>query len=63
MIEVKWQWMDNHFGPMGWFSDKDKRKHERSNTSDFCNGEWRKVSKEEVDSANSWLSRLYHEQS
>jgi hypothetical protein len=57
----KWQWIDDHFGPMGWFSDQEKSKHE--GTGEFINGHWRALSKEEVESFARDIGRLAYEQS
>lgn len=59
--QTKWQWMDNHHGPMGWFSDEDKKEYE--GTVEFRNGTWRRLSAEEVATNNRALARLYYEQS
>lgn len=56
-----WQWIDNHHGPMGWFSHRDKRQHEGQPA--FTNGTWRAVSAEEVARNRATDSRLYYEQS
>lgn len=56
MLASKWQWMDNHFGPMGWFNDADKQQHE--GTPGFLNGHWRPIASE-----NRALAQLAYEQS
>jgi uncharacterized protein YbdZ (MbtH family) len=61
MPESKWQWIDNTFGPMGWFTDAEKAEHDGK--PDFINGHWRQVPPEEVADQNAWLGRLTHEQS
>lgn len=55
-----WQWMDNRFGPMGWFTDEGKREHKGG--EDFQDGTWREIPEEEVAAANRDLTRLYREQ-
>ena len=57
----KWQWMDNHFGPMGWFSDRQKVEHE--GTAEFLDGYWRLLSESEVAFMSASVSRLAYEQS
>jgi len=59
----KWQWMDNHFGAMGWFSDKEKRKHEREGKPEFSNGHFREIPPEEVAAMDASIARLAYEQS
>lgn len=62
MIEnCKWQWMDNRCGPMGWFSDAEKKKHE--GTEEFTNGHWRKLGQQEITSMVRSIGRLAYEQS
>jgi hypothetical protein len=56
----KWQWISNHFGPMGWFTQEEKAQHE--GTPDFTEGHWRLVSAEEVASMNRYIGRLAYEQ-
>lgn len=61
MSEATWQWVDNHFGPMGWFTDADKTKYE--GTEEFSNGKWVPVTPEELAEFNQWLGRMLYEQS
>jgi len=55
-----WQWMDNAFGPMGWFNDDERR--ELTGHQEFQNGHWREVSEEELKINRAWLTRLYCKQ-
>jgi len=57
----KWQWMDDHFGPMGWFTDEEKAQHE--GTPEFSNGHWRLIPEAEVASMDAAIGRLAYEQS
>jgi hypothetical protein len=61
IADCKWQWMDATYGPMGWFTDEEKRQHE--NTPEFANGEWRVIPAEEVASMNRCIAQLAYEQS
>ncbi len=61
MLASKWQWMDNSFGPMGWFTDAEKTQHE--GTEGFRNGHWRPVSPEELANENRALGALAYQQS
>lgn len=56
----KWQWMDNHFGPMGWFSDEEKAEHEGK--PEFQNGHWRPIPEEERASMARAIGALAYEQ-
>jgi hypothetical protein len=56
-----WQWIDADFGPMGTFTDKEKRKHERA--GGFGDGTWREVPAEEYAEFLRWCKRLWYEQS
>lgn len=58
--EHRWQWMDDHYGPMGWFTDAEKDKHE--GTEEFAQGHFRPLTPEERDSMNRWHARLASEQ-
>ena len=60
-LESKWQWMDNHFGPMGWFNDAEKTRHE--GTAEFLDGHWRPISPEELASMNRYIGQLAYDQS
>jgi hypothetical protein len=57
--ECKWQWVSNHFGPMGWFTDEQKAEHE----SKFTDGWWRPLSVEEVARMSAAIGGLAYEQS
>lgn len=57
----KWQWVDDHFGPMGWFSSVDKKRFE--NTKEVSAGHWRPLDPEEVASMRATIGRLAYEQS
>lgn len=61
MLNSKWQWIDDHFGPMGWFTDEAKTQLE--GTKEFQHGHWRPISAEELAQANADLGRLAYEQS
>lgn len=54
-----WQWIDDNYGPMGWFSDEDKDEVE----AELDNGHFRLVPQEEVDDFNKWLGHLSYTQS
>jgi hypothetical protein len=58
---MTWQWVDKTRGPMGWFSDEEKRGHE--GTAEFQDGEWHEVSEAEVTEQRRWLARLSYDQS
>lgn len=53
--ENKWQWIDANFGPMGWFSNAEKRKFAK--TPFFKNGQWRFVPPDEVVRENAAIAR------
>jgi hypothetical protein len=59
-MNSQWQWMDDRFGPMGWFSDADKKQLE--NTEEFASGHWRRLATSEVASMNAYVGRLAYEQ-
>jgi hypothetical protein len=59
--EQRWQWMDNRFGGMGWFTAAEKEQHE--GTSKFKDGWWRPVPADGVDEFNRYVGRLAYEQS
>lgn len=61
MTESKWQWIDNTFGPMGWFSDAEKLA--QADNPEFLNGVWRLISPEEVEQTERAIGRLAYEQS
>lgn len=61
VAETRWQWMDNHFGAMGWFDDAAKRLYE--NQPGFTDGHWRLVPAEEVAEFYRVIARLAYEQS
>lgn len=48
--DSRWQWMDDSYGPMGWFSDAEKAEHE--GTEEFSGGHWRPISQQERESQN-----------
>ena len=61
-----WQWMDDHFGPMGWFNDTDKRLYEKAaadGQGGFTKGHWRQIPAEEVAKMNGYIGQLAYEQS
>jgi hypothetical protein len=60
MADSKWQWIDNAFGPMGWFSAEEKARHE--GTKEFSNGHWRSIPEEERASMERSIGRLAYEQ-
>jgi hypothetical protein len=53
--------MDARFGPMGWFSDADKKRFE--NTGEFSAGHWRRLATSEIASMRAYVGRLAYEQS
>ncbi len=57
----QWQWVDNAFGPMGWFTDAQKNKHQGE--ADFSNGHWRRLDTGEVFEFKASIKRLAYEQS
>ena len=59
-MQSKWQWIDNAFGPMGWFTNRAKARLE--GTEGFTNGHWRPIGPEELAAANADIKRLFHEQ-
>jgi hypothetical protein len=56
-----WQWIDATCGPMGYFSDWEKREHEGA--EEFTEGTWREVDAEEYASFHRWCKRQWYEQS
>ena len=60
-MNSQWQWMDDHSGPMGWFSDADKKRLE--NTKEFSSGHWRQLGPDEITSMKALVGRLAYEQS
>ncbi len=61
MTAARWQWISDHFGPMGWFTKTQKTKYE--NTSEFKEGHWVPVTNDEQVSFYSWVGRLAYQQS
>jgi hypothetical protein len=61
MDKCKWQWISDHYGPMGCFSDEEKSQHE--GTDEFTNGHWQALSEKEVNSMVRYIGRLAYEQS
>ncbi len=59
-MNSQWQWMDARFGPMGWFSDADKKRFE--NTGEFSAGHWRRLAQNEIASMKAYVGRLAYEQ-
>ena len=59
--DSKWQWMDNAYGPMGWFSDVQKAEYE--GTAEFTNGHWRAIDPKEVAAFHADVKQLAYEQS
>lgn len=55
----KWQWIDDRFGPMGWFGDAYKARVE----NEFDGGHWRLIEAEEVERMARIIGQLAHEQS
>lgn len=49
--DIRWQWVSDHHGPMGWFTDADKDRFE--GTPEFSDGHWREVGPEERDQASA----------
>lgn len=60
-MDSEWQWVDNQFGPMGWFTDADKKRF--TNTKEFSTGHWRRLSTKEVAEMKAYVGRLAYEQS
>lgn len=56
-----WQWVCNTYGPLGWFTDEQRREYEE--TEEFKDGHWREVPKEEMAEHLRWYARMYYEQS
>lgn len=61
MNERKWQWVDDHFGPMGTFTDQEKRRLERN--KEFQDGTWRELSAQEMTEFKQYRKWLWYEQS
>ena len=59
--DSRWQWMDDHYGPMGWFTDAEKQENEGS--EEFSGGHWRPLPKQERDAMNAWYRQAAYEQS
>ena len=60
-MNSKWEWVDDRYGAMGWFSDADKRRFE--NTKEFSAGKWRRLDPKEVAEFRAYIGRLAYEQS
>lgn len=56
MTAKYWEWIDDHFGPMGWFTDSEKE------VANFTGGFWRPVAKKEQESMRLWLTQFTYEQ-
>lgn len=56
----KWQWIDDNYGPMGWFSDAAKRRCEGA--PGFENGHFRALSATETESMGAYVGALAYEQ-
>lgn len=61
MLESKWQWVSNHVGPMGWFTDGEKKLWERS--PKFTDGYWRPIADDERERMNRAIGQMAYEQS
>jgi len=62
-MRAMWQWMDRHFGPMGWFSDAEKRRLQRQKEFAPSKGCWRRIAPREVAAMDANLRALAYEQS
>lgn len=56
-----WQWMDDNYGGMGWFTDEQKQQYE--NNREFSKGYWRPIPVAEVEAMNRSIGQLAYEQS
>jgi len=63
MLKSKWQWIDNQYGPMGWFTDEERCACERSFAGAFANGHWRAITAEELAGMNAAMVASAYEQS
>jgi hypothetical protein len=61
MTQLKWQWMSNSYGGMGWFSEEEKNEHEGK--PEFKDGYWRSIPQEEQESFYRSVGQLAYEQS
>ena len=60
MPDTRWQWISEHFGPMGWFTPQQKAQHER--TRELRDGHWRLVPPDEVAAFYRYVADLAHAQ-
>ncbi len=60
-MNSKWQWIDDNYGPMGWFSDAEKIKNE--GTRPFLNGHWKELAPKEVTSFLNCVREMAYSQS
>ena len=55
-----WQWMDDRYGGMGWFTEEEKWACENSPVS--ANGHWREVPEAERDSMIAMIGQAAYDQ-
>lgn len=61
MLDCQWQWVSNAIGPMGWFTDGEKKLWE--NSPKFKDGYWRPIQPDELRRMNAMIGQLAYEQS
>jgi hypothetical protein len=58
----RWQWIDNTYGPQGWFTYEDMQKIKGEDGFTDTDGQWVKVPQKKVEEFYRWVGALAYQQ-